>query len=163
MAIPAGLEPACRLIRNQVLIQLSYGTVTRCALCRERIACKWLPSQESNLPELCLTGSRVHLARLRGILVDRRGNAPRSDCLQGIPAPLCAARGAQSWLRSNLSAVSARRCHQISCLSNRWRCRARSARIGLRCGCARRTPFTKWSERRESNPRLSVGAARLCH
>jgi hypothetical protein len=26
MAIPAGVEPACRLIRNQVLIQLSYGT-----------------------------------------------------------------------------------------------------------------------------------------
>ena len=27
MAIPAGLEPACRLIRNQVLVRLSYGIV----------------------------------------------------------------------------------------------------------------------------------------
>jgi hypothetical protein len=27
LAIPAGVEPACRLIRNQVLIQLTYGTV----------------------------------------------------------------------------------------------------------------------------------------
>jgi hypothetical protein len=27
LAIPAGLEPACRLIRNQVLVRLSYGTM----------------------------------------------------------------------------------------------------------------------------------------
>jgi hypothetical protein len=76
---------------------------------------KWLPTQESNLPELGLTDRRVRLARLRG-MVDHRGNAPRPDCLQGIPAPLCAAR-AQSWFRANLSAASTRRCHQISFLS----------------------------------------------
>src|SRR5712691_10051385 len=34
---------------------------------RGTTAACWLPSQESNLPELCLTGSRVHLARLRGM------------------------------------------------------------------------------------------------
>jgi hypothetical protein len=49
-------------------------------------------------------------------MVDHRGNAPRPDCLQGSPAPLCAAR-AQSWFRANLSAASARRRHQISFLS----------------------------------------------
>jgi hypothetical protein len=32
-----------------------------------KIAANWLPSQESNLPELCLTGSRVRLARLTGM------------------------------------------------------------------------------------------------
>jgi hypothetical protein len=58
----------------------------------------------------------VRLARLRGKLVDHRGNAPRPDCLQGDPAPLCVAR-AQSWFRANLSAASTRRCHQISFLS----------------------------------------------
>jgi hypothetical protein len=77
---------------------------------------KWLPTQESNLPELGLTDRRVRFARLRG-MVDHRGNAARPDCLQGSPAPLCAAHGAQSWFRANLSVASTRRCHQISFLS----------------------------------------------
>jgi hypothetical protein len=81
---------------------------------------RWLPSQESNLPQLCLTGSRVRLARLRGMLVEHRGNAPRATCLQGMSAPLCVSRwlrnGAQSWFRANLSALSTRRFHQISYL-----------------------------------------------
>src|SRR5262249_35101682 len=47
-------------------------------------------SQESNLPELWLTASRVRLARLTGMeLVEKRGNAPRAAILQGSPAPLC--------------------------------------------------------------------------
>ena len=47
----------------------------------------WLPSQESNLPQLCLTGSRVHLARLTGKLVEERRVELRAGCLQGIPVP----------------------------------------------------------------------------
>jgi hypothetical protein len=51
--------------------------------------------------------------------VEHRGNAPRATCLQGMSAPLCVSQtifksGARSWFRANLSAVSARRCHQIS-------------------------------------------------
>jgi hypothetical protein len=53
------------------------------------------------------------------VVVEHRGNAPRATCLQGMSAPLCVSQtifksGARSWFRANLSAVSARRCHQIS-------------------------------------------------
>jgi hypothetical protein len=43
-----------------------YGSPVRS---RRRLRARggWLPSQESNLPELCLTGSRVRLARLTGM------------------------------------------------------------------------------------------------
>ncbi len=101
--------------------------------------------------------------------MDRRGNAPRWDCLQGIPAPLCAARGAQSWLRSNLSAVSARRCHQISCLSSRWRCyaRLRTKRTSLRMRTANaiheleRTAGIKPASERWRRPALSLSYVRM--
>src|ERR1700730_13884046 len=36
LAIPAGVEPACRLVRNQVLLQLSYGIVIVCVARMER-------------------------------------------------------------------------------------------------------------------------------
>ena len=45
----------------------------------------WLPSQESNLPQRCLTGSRVRLARLRGMKwwSTSDSNRARSPCKGG--------------------------------------------------------------------------------
>jgi hypothetical protein len=61
--------------------------------------------------------------------------------------------GAWGWFRANLSAVSARRCHQISCpgVSD---IRRRAARC--------RSRRTNWCGRRESNPDLKSGALVLC-
>jgi hypothetical protein len=107
-----------RLNRNQVLLRLSYGTVSvikRSAplfASRERRA-NWLPTQESNLPELGLTDRRVRLARLRG-MVELWGIEPHAANLRGWPADHSQSRGARSRFRANLSAVSTRRCHQTS-------------------------------------------------
>lgn len=52
--------------RRPMSCPFDHGTLGSGEVRRTTAAC-WLPSQESNLPELCLTGSRVHLARLRGM------------------------------------------------------------------------------------------------
>src|ERR1700676_3623486 len=44
LAIPAGVEPACRLVRNQVLLQLSYGIVIECVVRMERRVIRGRPS-----------------------------------------------------------------------------------------------------------------------
>src|SRR5579859_7288303 len=73
LASPAGLEPACLCVRSAVLIRLSYGEMVG----------DWLPSQESNLPQVRLTAGRVHLARLMGINFwwrNRESNPGRRSC-----------------------------------------------------------------------------------
>jgi hypothetical protein len=86
LALPAGFEPAVAGLRDRSPWPLDDGSVCHdgarlrpagydgqpsrgeAGLPAEVPRRKgWLPSQESNLPQLCLTGSRVHLARLRGM------------------------------------------------------------------------------------------------
>ena len=69
LALPAGFEPAISGVRARHPWPLDDGSLTM----RER----WLPSQESNLPQLCLTGSRVRLARLRGMFGGMSGTRTR--------------------------------------------------------------------------------------
>src|ERR1700730_17289344 len=44
LAIPAGVEPACRPVRNPVLLQFSYGIVIVCVARMERPATRGGPS-----------------------------------------------------------------------------------------------------------------------
>ena len=84
--------------------------------------------------------------------MDHRGNAPRPDCLQGDPAPLCVAR-AQSWFRANLSAASTRRCHQISFLSEVMR-----QIPAKRCGKNRRRELVRIEGIEPPSPEWRSGA-----
>jgi hypothetical protein len=54
-------------------------------------------------------------------MVELWGIEPHAAILRGWPADHSQSHGAQSWFRANLSASSARRCHQTSYPSARWR------------------------------------------
>jgi hypothetical protein len=113
---PAGIEPAASGSANRCSRPLSYGWLIgsgrRIRTCRIPINSRAHPPRTVDRNELGLPAEAAKRRRL----VERAGLEPASSACKAdaLPIELSSHRGAWGWFRANLSASSARRCHQIS-------------------------------------------------